>query len=145
MRDKAKLLKDELDPMESLGVIKLTGNSKWGLGAFGTPKKDSTIQVVANLRALNKFIRPRQYPMPIVLDLLQKQIGYKFFSKLDIFKLYRTMLYGAELHIYTEHKNLTFDNFNTQRVLHWRCYIKEYHPWLFYIKGKSNILADAFS
>ena len=165
--------------------------------------------------------------MPIVLDLLQKQIGYKFFSKLDIsmqywtfeldeeskdlctivtpfgtyrhcqapmglqntpgfaqaqmvkvlrgideqdcyiddigvwdndksvekellsmvmvLKQYRTILDGAELHIYTDHKNLTFHNFNTQRVLCWRCYIKEYHPRLFYIEGKSNILADAFS
>ena len=62
-----------------------------------------------------------------------------------VLKKYRTMLYGAELLIYTDHKNLTFDNFNTQRVLRWRCYIEEYHPRLFYIEGKSNILADAFS
>ncbi|EJK69288.1 hypothetical protein THAOC_09464, partial [Thalassiosira oceanica] len=60
-------------------------------------------------------------------------------------KTYKTMLYGADLQIYTDHKNLTFENFNTQRVLRWRCFIEEFHPRLFYIEGKNNILADAFS
>ena len=65
--------------MVSMGVIEETGDSEWGSAAFGTPKKDGTIRVVADLRALNKVIRPRQYPMPIVLDLLRKRLGYKFF------------------------------------------------------------------
>ena len=89
-RDKAKLLKDELDRMVSMGVIEETGDSEWGSAAFGTPKKDGTIRVVADLRALNKVIRPRRYPMPIVLDLLRKRLGYKFFSKLDISMQYWT-------------------------------------------------------
>ena len=55
-----------------------------GFSSFWHSKKDDTIRVVADLRALNKVIRPRRYPMPIVLDLLRKRLGYKFFSKLDI-------------------------------------------------------------
>ena len=42
-------------------------------------------------------------------------------------------------------KNLTFENFNTQRVLRWRCFVEEFNPRLFYIEGKKNIIADAFS
>ena len=55
------------------------------------------------------------------------------------------MLLGAKINIYTDHKNLTFANFNTSRVLRQRCYVEEYAPKLFYLQGKLNVLADAFS
>ena len=52
---------------------------------------------------------------------------------------FRSMLLAANIDIFTDHRNLTFANFNTQYVLRWRCYVEEYAPKLFYLQGKLNV------
>ena len=47
--------------------------------------------------------------------------------------------------VYTDHKNLTYNNFNTQCVMRWWLLIEEVGPTIKYIKGPKNIIADALS
>jgi hypothetical protein len=58
---------------------------------------------------------------------------------------YRTILLGHIIKIYTDHKNLTFANFNTDRVRHWRLIVEEYGPEIVYLPGARNFVADFLS
>jgi hypothetical protein len=55
------------------------------------------------------------------------------------------MLLGMNIHIFTDHKNLTFDTLKTQCVLCWHTKIEEFLPMLHYIEGPGNILPNNLS
>ena len=66
-------------------------------------------------------------------------------SIVDTLKEFRNILLGHQITIYTDHKNLTYRNFNTERVMRWRLILEEFDPELKYIKGENNVVADALS
>ena len=47
--------------------------------------------------------------------------------------------------VYTDHKNLTYNNFNMECVMRWQLLIEEFGPTIKYIKGPKNIIANALS
>lgn len=66
-------------------------------------------------------------------------------SIVETLKEFKNILLGHQLIVYTDHKNLTCKNFNTERVMRWRLVLEEFGPELRYIKGENNIVADALS
>ena len=66
-------------------------------------------------------------------------------SIVETLKEFRTILLGQQLIVHTDHENLTYKNFNSDRVMRWRLFIEEYSPDLRYIKGELNSVADALS
>ena len=64
---------------------------------------------------------------------------------METLKEFRNILLGHQITVYTDHKNLTYKFFNTERVTRWRLILEEFGPELKYIKGENNVVADALS
>ena len=82
--------------------------------------------------------------------LNQAQLNYstieqELLSIVEILREFRNILLGHNIVIHTDHKNLSFSNFTSARVLRWRLMIEEFGPKIQYIKGSNNGVADALS
>ena len=68
-------------------------------------------------------------------------------SIVECLKEFKGMLWGQQLKVFTDHKNLVRDalGLTCDRVYRWRLLLEEYGPEIVYIKGVDNIVADAIS
>ena len=66
-------------------------------------------------------------------------------SIVETLKAYRNILLGHKIIVHTDHKNLVYKTFNTERVMRWRLLIEECGPEPHCIKGENNVIADTLS
>ena len=64
---------------------------------------------------------------------------------METLKEFRNFLLEHQITVYSDHKNLTYNFFNTERVMRWRLILEEFGPELKYIKGENNVVADLLS
>jgi hypothetical protein len=65
----------------------------------------------------------------------------------DTLKEFKGMLWGQQITVYTDHKNLMHNALvlTSDRVYRWRLFLEEYGPTIMYIKGIHNTVADVIS
>ncbi len=65
----------------------------------------------------------------------------------EILKEFKEMMWGQNIKVYTDHKNLTRDalGLTSDRIYRWRLLLEEYAPQIIYIKWIHNTVADAIS
>ena len=64
---------------------------------------------------------------------------------METFKEFCTILLRRHITVYTDHKNITFENFTTERVLRWCLMLEEYGLDIKYTKGPDNEASYALS
>jgi hypothetical protein len=79
-----KTFKKELNHLVRIGVLAAQQESEWALPSFIVPKKDGRVHWISNLCQLNKFIRCKQYPLPIITDILRKFLGTSSLQNLTL-------------------------------------------------------------
>ncbi len=62
----------------------------------------------------------------------------------ETLKEFKGMLWGQDIKVYTDHKNLTSDalGLTSDRVYHWQLLLEEYAPVILYLKEIHNTVAD---
>jgi Retroviral aspartyl protease len=70
------LIRDEVDRLVKLGVLRKTNESEWAAPSFGIPKKNGQIRFVSDFRQLNKTLRRLPFPLPNPQEIFRTMDGF---------------------------------------------------------------------
>ena len=121
--------------------------------AYPDPNQPFDIYTDASDFQLGAVIKQQNQPIAFYsrkLNEAQRKystIEKELLSILEVLEKFRDMLWGSEIHIYTDHKNLSSDtaDFKSQRVRSWRLLVEDFAPKFFYTPGGQNQEADHLS
>ena len=78
-----KSLKEYIDEMLGKGFIR-SSSSPAGAPVLFAKKKDGTLQLCVDYRALNKITKKNRYPLPLIGTLVDQLRKAKIFTKIDL-------------------------------------------------------------
>ena len=76
-------LKKQLEELQQSGFIR-PSSSPWGAPVLFVKKKDGSLRMCVDYRALNEVTIKNKYPLPRIDDLFDQLKGAKYFSKIDL-------------------------------------------------------------
>ena len=76
-------LKKQLEELQRSGFIR-PSSSPWGAPVLFVKKKEGSMRLCVDYRALNEVTIKNKYPLPRIDDLFDQQKGAKYFSKIDL-------------------------------------------------------------
>jgi hypothetical protein len=76
-------VKKQVDELLVQGKIRLS-KSPYGSPVLFVKKKEGTLRMCIDYRALNKLTIKNKYPLPRIDELLDRLVGAKYFSKIDL-------------------------------------------------------------
>ena len=82
-------IEEELDRLESQGIVEKVTHSEWATPVVAVPKPDGRVCLCGDFKVtVNQALSVDQYPLPKVDDLLATLAGGKHFTKLDLTQAY---------------------------------------------------------
>ena len=86
-------IEDELNRLESHGIIEPVCHSEWASPVVPVPKQNGRMRLCVDFKVtLNPVLEIDQYPLPRVDDLLSTLSGGDKFTKIDLTSAYQQML-----------------------------------------------------
>ena len=76
-------IKKHIKELLEKGYIRRS-SSPWGAPVLLVEKKDKSLRMVVDYRALNEVMIKNKYPLPMINDLFDQLQGAKVFSKIDL-------------------------------------------------------------
>ena len=103
-------VEEELDRLESLGVVKKVERSDWASPIVCVPKKDGSIRICGDFKvSVNQVLLGNPYPLPDTEDIFATLGSGTVFSKIDLSNAYQQMELNPESQRYltvNTHKGL---------------------------------------
>ena len=80
-------MKDFLEENLAKGFIR-ESKSPISTPILFVPKKDGSLRLYVDYRGLNSIIVKNRYPLPLITEIIDRVIGAKYFSKIDLKDVY---------------------------------------------------------
>ncbi|MGH7973971.1 MAG: reverse transcriptase domain-containing protein [bacterium] len=78
------LVKDEINRLVDIGVLKANVASAWGSPTFAIKKKDGRIRIITDFRVVNTLTERQPHPILRIADIIQRMEGFTFATCLDL-------------------------------------------------------------